>query len=173
MKISHANSHRSLAVLRTSKSPEGKDFVDFLPNRTVDGGAVLICGETNIIKLKRKPEPGFSDPYGALPVLSSMGPVILNPIHDYMTRYEMRKKRQHYSRGGKWVLSVWNKGKRKGETRLPWTAYHDGVDETANIRKLENAVPARPDIMIGVATLLTVTIFSGSRSLSGDRRYRS
>lgn len=49
----------------------------------------------------------FSDPYGFTDRLGEMNVgLILNPIHDYMTRYEMRVKRRRYSLGGRTVISV-------------------------------------------------------------------
>ena len=38
--------------------------------------------------------------------------IILNPIHDYMLRPEMKLKREYLSRSERWVISVWNKGKK-------------------------------------------------------------
>ena len=60
--------------------------------------------------------------------------VILNPIHDRMTRYEMKLKRAFLSENGKWVISVWNKGRKNinGQTRdgknPAWTVFYDGKE---------------------------------------------
>jgi hypothetical protein len=80
--------------------------------------------------------------------------VILNPIHDYMRRYEMRKKRELYSRAGRTVVSVWNRGNRgrRGEAHEPWTVYHDGESHTNAVRAVA-APDCRADVQIGVVDL--------------------
>ena len=78
--------------------------------------------------------------------------LVLNPIHDYMTRHEMRKKRCHYSLGGRTVLSVWNQGRGK-ESYLPWTVFHDGAERTDTVRELPRPFSDRPDIRIGIVDL--------------------
>ena len=89
-------------------------FMNDLPTRRVTDGLLVLCGETNIASTHRRSDD-FSDPHGFTDRLGEMnvGP-ILNPIHGYMTRYEMWKKRRHYSLGGRTVISVWNQGRRKG-----------------------------------------------------------
>lgn len=142
---------------RSSDPDDGKRmFMGDLPNRRVADGLLVSCGETNIASLVRA-TGGFNDPYGFTRQLSEMnvGP-ILNPIHDFMTRYEMRKKRGYYSREGRAVLSVWNQGKRAGEAALPWTVYHDGIDRTSTVEELCTPFTDRPDIRIGVVDLASL-----------------
>jgi hypothetical protein len=74
---------------------------------------------------------------------------VLNPIHDYMRRYEMREKRRFYSQGGRTVVSVWNLGKGK-EAWLPWTVFHNGEEWTDRVQEVETPFPDRSDIRIGV-----------------------
>ncbi len=105
-------------------------FIDDLPRRRFGDALVMLCGETNIASLQRGSDD-FSDPYGFGDLLGTTGVrLILNPIHDYMRRYEMKEKRRYYSRGGRTVVSVWNQGKGR-ESALPWTVYRDGEDRTA------------------------------------------
>ena len=131
-------------------------FMNDLPTRRVTDGLLVLCGETNIASTHRRSDD-FSDPHGFTDRLGEMnvGP-ILNPIHGYMTRYEMWKKRRHYSLGGRTVISVWNQGRRKGEAPLPWTVFHDGMERTKAVRELPRPFSDRPDIRIGVLDLASL-----------------
>lgn len=138
----------------------GTGFVRALPERRVDDSVVAICGEVNIVKLQRGGGE-FYDPYCAMPQLRTLAPIILNPIHDYMTRYEMREKRRFFSLKGHTVISVWNQGKRHAEGRpkyeaaLPWTVFHDGRELTEQVTELRHPIHDRPDIRIGLFDLET------------------
>lgn len=111
-------------------------FIDEVKNRRIFGNCtVLLCGESNIVKyskLRKKVE----DEFGYLGVLPDSMRVFLNPIHDRMTRFEMKRKRQFLSHNNRWVLSVWNKGKedKNGKVRdgnkPAWTVFHDGEEVT-------------------------------------------
>jgi hypothetical protein len=134
---------------------QGKDrdadkwaFINDLPNRRADDGLLVLCGETNIAKMEHHSD--FIDPFGFTDRLREMkiGP-ILNPIHDYMSRYEMKMKREHYSLGGRTVISVWNQGKGR-DAAQPWTVFHDGMERTQAVRELPTPFSDRPDIRIGV-----------------------
>jgi hypothetical protein len=148
------------AKQRFAKSTDPDDgkrmFMRDLPNRRVADGLLVSCGETNIASLVRA-SGDFNDPHGFTRQLREMnvGP-ILNPIHDFMTRYEMRKKRGYYSREGRTVISVWNQGKRPGEAPLPWTVYHNGTERTSAVRELRRPFRDRPDIRIGVVDLASL-----------------
>ena len=136
----------------TSSSSEKQRFVDDLVARQIDSASLVICGETNIVKLKRASKT-FEDAFNFCQRLDALkSRVILNPIHDYMTRYEMREKRRFYSLKGRTVLSVWNKGRGK-ESWLPWTVFYDGEEMTDQVRELRTPFAERPDIRIGIATL--------------------
>ena len=96
------------------------------------------------------------DPFGfSERLLASKVKVILNPIHDYMTRYEMRTKRRRYSLHGRTVVSVWNQGKGK-ESYLPWTVFHDGEERTEGVKELPTPFSDRPDIQIGIVDFATL-----------------
>lgn len=133
----------------TASDEEKLQFLNDLPARQVGSAVVMICGESNITRLVRA-SGEFNDPYQFVERLrESDVRLVLNPIHDYMTRYEMRKKREFYSRGGRTVISVWNRGKGK-EAWLPWTVFHDGTEVTDQVHELANPFIDRPDIRIGI-----------------------
>jgi hypothetical protein len=58
----------------------------------------------------------------------------LNSGHDRMTRFEMPLKRRFLSQNNRWVISVWNKGKRDSSdrprdgTKPPWTVFQNGKE---------------------------------------------
>jgi len=99
--------------------------------RRIGNALVLICGESNIVKYSPTSQR-IEDPFGFLDAMPKEVQILLNPIHDRMTRFEMKLKRRFLSQQGRWVVSVWNKGKvdRKGKVRdgrrPPWTVFHDG-----------------------------------------------
>ncbi|MDT5365719.1 MAG: hypothetical protein QOC62_150, partial [Mycobacterium sp.] len=131
-----------------------REFMNDLPARRVTDGLLVLCGETNIAKMVHHKD--FNDPFRFTDRLREMNiNLILNPIHDYMTT-RMLKKRRHYSLGGRTVISVWNKGKRKGEALLPWTVFHDGMERTNAVRELTRPFSDRPDIRIGVLELASL-----------------
>jgi hypothetical protein len=133
----------------SASDTEKQQFLNDLTVRQVSSAMLMICGESNITSLVRA-SGQFNDPYRFIGQLQAANTrIILNPIHDYMTRYEMRKKRQFYSREGRTVISVWNQGRGK-EAWLPWTVFHDGSEMTNRVRELERPFPERPDIRIGI-----------------------
>ena len=150
--------HDEPAVARqrfaTSISPtsDKQRFLDDLPARRVADALLVLCGESNIVKLKRASKK-MEDGFGFRDRLRELKTrVILNPIHDYMTRYEMREKRRFCSRDGRTVVSVWNKGRGK-ESWLPWTVFHDGEERTDRVVEIEAPFADRPDIRIGLVEL--------------------
>jgi hypothetical protein len=100
---------------RSSDSRHKKDlFVKELPERIWGATALIVCGETNILKIPRGSKSAI-DPKRILQVLKQRGArVILNPVHTYMRRFEMPLKRSALSRPGRFVVSVWNRGFVKG-----------------------------------------------------------
>ncbi len=118
------------------------DFVNLELNKRIMGNCcVLICGETNGVKYS-KFDRNIHDDFGLRSAITSDVTIILNPIHDRMTRFEMDLKRKYLSENNRFVISVWNKGKEDkiGATRdgskPAWRAYHDG--EEAAIREIVN-----------------------------------
>jgi hypothetical protein len=126
--------------------------MDELANRRDGNALVMVCGESNIVSLVRA-RGEVCDSFGFARALQNLNvSVILNPVHDYMRRYEMREKRRFVSQGGRTVVSVWNKGKGR-EPILPWTVFHAGTDKIAAVRDLPTQFADRPDIHIGVLDL--------------------
>jgi len=141
----------------TSSSPsrDKQKFLDDLPSRQIGTALLVICGETNIASLVRGSDE-FYDPFGFADRLRDLKTcLVLNPIHDYMRRYEMREKRRFYSQDGRTVVSVWNQGKGK-EAWLPWTVFHDGEERTDPVTELETPFEERPDIRIGIIDVLSL-----------------
>jgi hypothetical protein len=108
------------------------DFVKSeIPKRILGNCCVLLCGETNGVKYSKK-DKNINDSFGLRASIPDKSSIILNPIHDRMKRFEMKRKRQFLSEKGRWVISVWNKGKKdkKGninkESDPAWTVYFDG-----------------------------------------------
>ncbi|QDU97132.1 hypothetical protein [Lignipirellula cremea] len=126
-----------------------RQFMSDLPRRCFDRSLLMLCGESNIASTMRGTDE-FYDPFYFNDWLDEKKvDVIWNPIHDYMRRYEMRRKRAYYSRNGRWVVSVWNQG-TPGESHLPWTVYFDGEELTSHVDELPSPVASRPDIRIGI-----------------------
>ena len=120
-------------------------FVNEIASRQFRQRLLMICGETNIISTGRA-----GDAYHILQKLDALGTkAILNPIHDYMRRYEMKEKRALLSKNGRFVASVWNTGKGR-EPGLPWTLFYDGGELSDRIILMEGQIPNRPDILIGI-----------------------
>ena len=136
----------------TSPTSEKQQFLDDLPSRQIGTALLVICGETNIASLVRGSDE-FYDPFSFADRLRDLKTrLVLNPIHDYMRRYEMREKRRFYSQGGRTVVSVWNRGKGK-EAWLPWTVFHNGEEWTDRVNEVETPFAERPDIRIGIIGL--------------------
>jgi len=127
-----------------------REFIRNIRNRIFGNGIVVICGESNIANFAPK-EGSFKDPFSFNSILKSNGvKFIFNPLHDYMTRYEMKKKRGYYSKDQRAVITVWNQGKRKGESAIPWTFFYNGEDLTGKVQELPRQIATRPDIRIGI-----------------------
>jgi len=108
------------------------DFVNNeMPKRIMGNCSVLLCGETNGVKYSKN-DKKIHDSFGLLKAVPTNVKVILNPIHDRMTRFEMKLKRRFLSQNKRWVISVWNKGKqdKNGKTKdgihTAWTVFYDG-----------------------------------------------
>jgi len=113
----------------------GKDvitnFVDEeIPKRIMGNCCVLLCGETNGVKCSPKDKKVY-DTFELRKAIPKTVTIILNPIHDRMTRFEMKLKRQFLSENNRWVVSVWNKGRkdRNGRSKdgkgSPWEALYN------------------------------------------------
>lgn len=104
-----------------------------LPKRIMGNSCVLLCGETNGVKYSKGDKKVY-DSFRLRKAITSNVTVILNPIHDRMTRFEMKLKRKFLSENNRWVVSVWNKGKqdKNGKTKdgngPAWTVFHNGEE---------------------------------------------
>jgi hypothetical protein len=101
--------------------------------RSLGNCCVLLCGEINgVIALNHT---NVVDRFGLRAAIPKTSNIILNPSHDLMFRPEMKKKRKYFSRKSRWMISVWNKGKKdkRGKTRdgssPAWTIFHDGIEK--------------------------------------------
>lgn len=140
---------RQRFAVSSASTGDKQRFLDDLPARQIADALLMLCGESNIVRLKRASK-SIEDVFGFRDRLRELkARVVLNPIHDYMTRYEMREKRRFYSRDGRVVVSVWNKGRGK-ESWLPWTVFHDGQERTDQVQEIETLFAERPDIRIGL-----------------------
>ena len=111
-----------------------RNFVsDELTRRIFGNCCVLLCGETNGVKYS-KSDKKIHDTFGLRKAIPNKVTVILNPVHDRMTRFEMKLKRKFISKNNRWVISVWNKGKQDKNGKVKdgqgpaWAAYYDGKE---------------------------------------------
>ena len=124
--------------------------------RLLGNCTILLCGESNIVKYS-KASKKIEDKFNFLEVLNKDIKIILNPIHDRMTRFEMKLKRQFLSQNKRWVVSVWNKGKldKNGNMRdgkkPAWTIYYDGKEK--DIKPIVCDIPNKVNIEIGILDL--------------------
>jgi hypothetical protein len=124
----------------TTKEIEG--FVkNEMPNRNLGNCCVLLCGETNGVKYSQI-DKSVKDSFGLRSAISEEAKIVLNPIHDRMTRFEMALKRKFLSENGRWVISVWNKGRRDRNGKVKdgkapaWTVFCNG--KQIEINKIDN-----------------------------------
>jgi hypothetical protein len=127
-----------------------RNLIREIHKRIIGNGIIVICGESNIANFI--PQNGtFRDDFGFNSILRSHDvKVMFNPLHDYMTRYEMKRKRSYYSTDQRYVITVWNQGKRKGESHFPWTVFCNGEDLTDKVQEVSHSISERRDIRIGI-----------------------
>ncbi|MBW7990819.1 MAG: hypothetical protein FVQ84_12500 [Planctomycetes bacterium] len=145
--------HQQFGSLSKCKAKEIIELTNNVKKRKTFGKcAVLLCGESNIVKYSQQDRTCI-DEYNYLNAVSGVS-IFLNPIHDRMTRYEMKLKRIFLSENNKWVVSVWNKGKihKDGKTRdgkdPAWTVYHNGSELL--IDRINCTIPSNSSIEIGI-----------------------
>ena len=149
-----------------------REFIRSIPKRIIGNSLVAICGESNIANYM--PSNGnFRDEFGFNGELEAREiRVVFNPLHDYMKRYEMKKKRAYYSENQRMVISVWNMGRGR-ESAIPWTVYYNEKDITAQVREVSPRVNDRSDIRIGILPEIPVMIEGKVRSTVIRRRPRN
>lgn len=129
-------------------------FIDEVENKRLLGSCtVLFCGESNVVKYSKNKKE-VEDPFNYLGALNKDIRIILNPIHDRMTRFEMKFKRNYLSSQNRWVISVWNKGKtdkngcvRDGKNPA-WTIFKNGKE--INVVPLHLNISNRIGLEIGL-----------------------
>jgi hypothetical protein len=133
--------------------------VEVKTQRLLGNCTILLCGETNIVKYS-KASKKIEDRFNFLRVLNKDIKIILNPIHDRMTRFEMKLKRQYLSKNKRWVVSVWNKGKSdkngkiKDGEKPAWTIYYDGKEK--DIKPIVCGISNQVNMEIGILDLNNV-----------------
>lgn len=121
------------SLSKVSKAEVIEFVKDFASRRTGGNWCVMLCGEVNGVKCSTE-DKKVHDTYGLRNAIPKEVRIILNPGHDRMTRPEMKRKRQYLSKKGRWLISVWNKGKefKDGRTRdgkdSAWQFFHNGKD---------------------------------------------
>ena len=128
--------HQKFSTLTGMYEEEILNFVATeIPKRVFGNSVVLLCGETNGVKYS-KGDKSIHDTYGLENAIPKKVNVVLNPVHDRMTRFEMNMKREFLSRNNRWVVSVWNKGKQdkngkiKDGVKPAWTVYNNGEERS-------------------------------------------
>jgi len=146
-----------------------REFVRSIPKRIIGNSLVAICGESNIANYM--PSNGsFRDEFGFNGELETRGiRVVFNPLHDYMTRYEMKRKRAYYSKNQRMVITVWNMGRGR-ESSIPWTVFYNEADITAQVREVSARINGRLDVRIGIVPEVPVMTSGQSRSTVIRRR---
>ncbi|HLJ88738.1 MAG TPA: hypothetical protein VKZ53_18105 [Candidatus Angelobacter sp.] len=153
--------HRSPSRLRqyfakaSHPRAQKESLIENLLRRRFGHTMLLLCGEVNIVKTQR----GKGDIVDDLHFRSRLRDLginlVLNPSHTYMHRYEMAFKRQAISRPGRYLISVWNRGdpKKGTESKVPWIAYRNGKNITAEIKEIPLPEQLRYGIRMGVIRL--------------------
>lgn len=104
---------------------------EFKSTRLFLNFALLICGEINIVKYSKSLKT-IEDSYSFIREIPNNIEIIINPIHDRMTRFEMGLKKKFLSSQNRIVVSVWNRGKKfkDGKSRdgnnPSWSIYKNG-----------------------------------------------
>jgi len=140
---------------RTADARAGKErLMAGLAGRIFGSSLILICGEMNLIRTQRTTR-AIVDDFDVLSRLRAHGvELVLNPIHDYMRRFEMPVKRKALASGTSTVVCVWNRGLKDGsEALLPWAAYRKGETITDQIQEIELPIASQPGVRVGILDL--------------------
>jgi len=130
--------------------------VEVKNQRLLGNCTVLLSGESNIVKFSQANER-VEDQFEYLDVLNKDIKIILNPVHERMMRHEIKLKRSFLSEHGRWVISVWNKGKAdkngkvKNGKNPAWTVFYNGKEK--QIKPIINNFSTQLNIEIGVIDL--------------------
>ena len=119
---------------------------------------MLLCGEINVIKYS-KVNKAVHDKFEYLTTLNSNIDVFLNPIHDRITRFEIKLKQKFLSENNRWVVSVWNKGKKDKNCKVrdgkepSWRAFFNGQEK--QIEFIQHEISTNGHIEIGCLDLMS------------------
>jgi len=129
-----------------------QNFAKFeMPKRILGNICLLICGETNGVNYSRSTKL-VHDTFGMKGAIPPETNIVLNPVHDKMKRPEMKLKRAFLSENERWVVSVWNRGKKSENGKLmdgkgpAWTVFYDGKEVTNRVQLIANSL----DVEIGI-----------------------
>lgn len=115
------------------------EFKDkFKKTRIIDDCALIICGEINLFTTSQD-DYSVDDKCEILSLVDNNVKIIINQGHDEMGRpHYVRAKRKFLSKNGKYLISVWNKGRKPIDFDLEnsksyWDFYHNGEEIHGNI----------------------------------------
>jgi hypothetical protein len=133
--------HQVFGTVTGMRQEKIHDFVkNEMPKRILGNCCILLCGETNGVKYS-KVDKKIHDTFELRKAIPQNVNLVLNPIHDRMTRFEMKLKREFLSKNNRWVISVWNKGKKDKNGKIKdgdgpaWTLYHNGNERKIDIHR--------------------------------------
>ncbi len=134
-----------------------KTLMAEFPRRVVLGNKLLvICGETAIVRVRNDGKKTIVDDFGFLKWLDgSQVQVFLNPLHDFMARWNCREKRRIFSKSpaGKrrFTVSIWNRNLQRkiAGPKYPWSVDYGGKDVTNLVQNIDGS-HIRADLRIGL-----------------------
>ncbi len=124
--------------------------------RLLGNCTLLLSGESNIVKFSQANER-VEDPFKYFDQLNSDIKIILNPAHERMMRFEVNLKRKFLSKNGRWLISVWNKGKAdknghvKNGNKPAWAIFYNG--EERQVKPIEESLSTPLNIEMGIVDL--------------------
>jgi hypothetical protein len=154
----------------SARTEQKKSFISDLDRRELGECLIVVCGESNIVNTRKG--VGIVDAYHFRRQLRQRAVrVILNPLHDYMRRYEMVLKRAALSRATQIMVSVWNRGSKGGaEARLPWQLYFQGRRRDEWIQELNAPVIGQPGVRVGIVDLDAIRRASVKKAVATAKR---
>jgi hypothetical protein len=104
--------HQQFGSLKDKSGDFIREFSrEEIQKRILGNCCVLLCGEINGVKYS-KADKKVHDVFGLRQAIPRDTNIILNPSHDRMIRFEMKLKRKFLSENNRWVIAVWNRGKK-------------------------------------------------------------
>lgn len=154
-------------MFTSSDSIDKDDVIKFRENfkesRVIDDCALLICGEINLFTTNQD-NYSVEDKYEIIPLIERNVKIVINQGHDEMGRpHYVKAKRKFLSKNGRYLISVWNKGKKPIDfdpenSKKYWEIYHDGTEIHANIANPFNHQRQYEDINICIIDIKSDSI---------------